>query len=138
MAKRKMSENSLKNLKPIQKGELSKEELKKRQSNGGKKSVQVQRENKLLSKVAEEKLNKLYSDGKTFQEKSLDLMEAMILTGIIKPDDLVKLLTFLRDTAGQKPTDKQEITTNQPAVNLTINKADIKEIANDINDLADE
>ena len=133
-----MSENSLKNLKPIQKGELSKEELKKRQSNGGKKSVQVQRENKLLSKVAEEKLNKLYSDGKTFQEKSLDLMEAMILTGIIKPDDLVKLLTFLRDTAGQKPTDKQEITTNQPAVNLTINKADIKEIANDINDLADE
>lgn len=34
--------------------------------------------------------------------------------------------------------DKQEITTNQPAVNLTINKADIKEIANDINDLADE
>lgn len=138
MAKRKMSENSLKNLKPIQKGELSKEELKKRQSNGGKKSAQVQRENKLLSKVAEEKLNKLYSDGKTFQEKSLDLMEGMILTGILKPDDLVKLLTFLRDTAGQKPTDKQEITTNQPAVNLTINKADIKEIANDINDLADE
>lgn len=133
-----MSENSLKNLKPIQKGELSKEELKKRQSNGGKKSAQVQRENKLLSKVAEEKLNKLYSDGKTFQEKSLDLMEEMILTGILKPDDLVKLLTFLRDTAGQKPTDKQEITTNQPAVNLTINKADIKEIANDINDLADE
>lgn len=33
---------------------------------------------------------------------------------------------------------KQEITTNQPAVNLTINKADIREIANDINDLADE
>ena len=121
MAKRKMSENSLKNLKPIQKGELSREELKKRQSNGGKKSAQVQRENKLLSKVAEEKLNKLYSDGKTFQEKSLDLMEEMILTGIIKPDDLVKLLTFLRDTAGQKPTDKQEITGDVSVMPTTYN-----------------
>ena len=121
MAKRKMSENSLKNLKPIQKGELSREELKKRQSNGGKKSAQVQRENKLLSKVAEEKLNKLYSDGKTFQEKSLDLMEEMILTGIIKPDDLVKLLTFLRDTAGQKPTDKQEITGDVSVMPTTFN-----------------
>lgn len=50
----------------------------------------------------------------------------------------MEILTFLRDSSGQKPTDKQEITTNQPVVNLTINKADIKEIANDINDLADE
>ena len=32
------------NLKPIQKGDLSKEELKKRQSNGGKRSGEVRRE----------------------------------------------------------------------------------------------
>ena len=32
------------NLKPIKKGDLSKEELKKRQSNGGKKSGEVRRQ----------------------------------------------------------------------------------------------
>ena len=34
------------NLQPIQKGQLSKEELKKRQSNGGKKSGEVRRQRK--------------------------------------------------------------------------------------------
>ncbi len=129
MTKRKMSENSLKNLKPLN---LSHDEAVKNGRKGGKKSVEVRRENKLLSKVAEEKLNKLYSDGKTFQEKSLDLMEEMILTGILKPDDLVKLLTFLRDTAGQKPTDKQEITNTIPQI-VVARQADadlIKEIQN--------
>jgi len=38
-----------KNLKPIKKGQLSKEELKKRQHNGGVKSVQVRKENKIIS-----------------------------------------------------------------------------------------
>ena len=64
------------------------------------------------------------------------VMTKAILNKAKKGD--VSAYQTIRDTIGEKPTDKQEITTNQPAVNLTINKADIKEIANDINDLADE
>lgn len=96
------------NLKPIKKGQLSREELKKRQSNGGKKSVQVRREKKLMRQVAEEKLLKLLPCGKTFQEAALDELEKLVLTGITPPKDLIAILEFLRDTAGQKPTDKVE------------------------------
>lgn len=117
MAKRKMSENSLKNLKP---NTFNCREIAKKAQ---KKSVEKRKENQTLAQVAEEKLNKLYSDGKTFQEKSLDLMEEMVLTGILKPDDLIKLLTFLRDTSGQKPTDKQEITNTTPQI-VVANQAD--------------
>ena len=39
---------NVQNLKPIKKGDLSKEELKKRQSNGGKKSAEARRERKLI------------------------------------------------------------------------------------------
>ena len=41
MAKKKVQENSLKNLQPFDK--LDKQELKKRASNGGKKSVETRR-----------------------------------------------------------------------------------------------
>lgn len=135
MAKHKMSENSLKNLKPLN---LTHEEAVKNGKKGGKKSVEVRREKRLLQQVVEEKLNKLYPDGKTFQEKSIDLIEDMILTGILKPDDLIKLLTFLRDTAGQKPTDKQEINTNQPAILATISEKKIEEVFKRVNGLVNE
>lgn len=95
------------NLKPIQKGQLSKEELKKRQSNGGKKSGQVRREKKMMKQVAEEKLQKLLPCGKTFQEAGFDELEKLVLSGKITPKDLISILEFLRDTSGQQPIDKQ-------------------------------
>ena len=45
------TEKSKKNLIPIKKGDLSPEELKKRQSNGGKKGAIKKREKKLLSQI---------------------------------------------------------------------------------------
>ena len=51
------------NLRPIRKGQLSKEEAKKRGKNGGKKSAQVRRERKMLRQVAEEKLTEIMSNG---------------------------------------------------------------------------
>ena len=39
---------NIENLKPIKKGELSKEEAKKRGSNGGKASVEARREQKIF------------------------------------------------------------------------------------------
>lgn len=47
-----------KNLKPIKKGDLTKDELKKRQRNGGKKSGEVRREKKLMSQLYAEFLDK--------------------------------------------------------------------------------
>lgn len=131
MAKRKMSENSLKNLKPNTFNDS--EIAKKAQA----KSVEKRAENKLLKQVAEEKLNKLYKDGTTFQEKSLDLIEEMVLTGIMRPADLISVLTFLRDTAGQKPTDKQEVTA-QVQSNLNMDYNIFKDAINDIDKLANE
>lgn len=97
------------NLKPIQKGQLSKDELKKRQSNGGKKSAQIRKEKKLMRQVAEEKLLKLMPCGKTFQEAAFDELEKLALTGITPPKDLIAILEFLRDSAGQKPVEKHEL-----------------------------
>lgn len=95
------------NLKPIKKGDLSKEELKKRQSNGGKKSAQVRKEKKLMRQVAEEALLKLMPNGQSFQEQAFERLQETLLNDSIKPQDFVKILEFLRDTAGQKPIDRQ-------------------------------
>lgn len=100
------------NLKPIKKGELTKEEAKRRGSNGGKKSAQVRKEKKLMSQIAEEKLLAIMPCGKTFQEAAFDELEKLALSGITPPKDLIAILEFLRDTAGQKPTDKQEVSIN--------------------------
>ena len=61
----------IKNLIPIKKGQLSKEELKKRQHNGGVKSVEVRKEKKLLSsiyaKALENELN-IANSGRTLSQ----------------------------------------------------------------------
>lgn len=82
-----------KNLKPIQKGELSNDELKKRQRNGGKKSAEVRRENKLIKDRILERM------GETDWDEFID--------GIIqRAKDSKADAEFLRDTIGQKPIDK--------------------------------
>ena len=106
MAKRKMAENSLLNLK---KGSSFATNGKDFARNAQKKSVEKRKENKMLKDVALDILNKTYNDGSTFQEKAICLIEEQVLTGVLKPDELIKLLTFLRDTSGQKPVDKQEV-----------------------------
>lgn len=131
MAKRKMSENSLKNLKPNTFTDC--EIAKKAQIKSVESRKENAKERKLLKEICE--IVGEQTDDTTGESNKVAIVKAMFLKA--KNGD-VNAFNTLRDTMGEKPTDKQEITTNQPAVNLTINKADIKEIANDINDLADE
>jgi len=83
------------NLKPIRKGDLSKEELKKRQSNGGKKSARVRKENKLIRERILERMG----------EKDWDAMIDGLIGRALESD---KAFEILRDTIGQKPTDRVE------------------------------
>ena len=106
MAKRKMTERQLANL-----------ELANPQNNfnnsevarsAQQKSVEARKENKRLAQVAEEKLNKAI-EGITFQEVSIDKLIEYVKSSDAKPEIIIKILEFLRDTSGQKPSDKQEI-----------------------------
>ena len=92
-------------LRPSRKGQLSKEEAKKRGKNGGKKSAQVRRERKMLRQVAEEKLTEIMSNGKTMQDNLIQ-KAAKLAFEDAKLSDVIKFLEFMRDTAGQKPVDK--------------------------------
>lgn len=94
------------NLRPIRKGQLSKEELKRRQSNGGKKSAQVRRELKMLRQVAEEKLTEIMSNGKSLQENLVQKLIVGALASGAKVKETLDVFVALRDTSGQKPVDK--------------------------------
>lgn len=103
------------NLKPIQKGELSKEEAKARGSAGGKKSVEVRKQKKLLKDTIEMLLNsaptpEMVQDcANKFGFNPKDLQE--VVTGGLIAKAMsgdAKAFEVLRDTIGQKPTDKVE------------------------------
>lgn len=84
------------NLKPIRKGDLSREELKRRQSNGGKKSAEVRRENKLIKDRILERMGE--SDWDT-----------MIDNLIARAQEDTRSFETLRDTIGQKPKESLEV-----------------------------
>lgn len=106
------------NLRPIQKGQLSKEELKKRQSNGGKKSAQVRREKKTMQETAqmflhtplEDKDIEEFTSLKDFKGKNVEVITAAmaVVTQKALSGDM-QALTFLRDTAGEKPVARVEV-----------------------------
>lgn len=84
------------NLKPIRKGELTKEEAKKRGSNGGKKSAEARREKRLIKDRILERM------GEDDWDEYID--------GIIsRSKESTEAAGFLRDTIGQKPIDKVQI-----------------------------
>lgn len=87
------------NLKPIKKGQLSSEEAKKRGSNGGKKSGEVRRARKTLR----EDLLVMLSTGDTQEQVNLALIKQALKGN-------VKAFAILRDTIGEAPVTKQEIT----------------------------
>lgn len=131
------------NLRPIQKGQLSKEELKKRQSNGGKKSGQVRRERanfkNILTTVFEGKPSKPLIDilkqaGIESPDK-LNYLEAIIAFGALKThskktglNELTRFLEFARDSMGQKAPDVVQATntnidiTDEKVINKVMDK----------------
>jgi len=87
------------NLKPIKKGELSKDEAKRRGSIGGKASVEARRQKKLFK---EEILKRM-------SEKDWDEMIANLIE---KSKVSTKDFEVLRDTIGQKPIQDINVTTD--------------------------
>lgn len=111
------------NLRPIQKGQLSKEELKKRQSNGGKKSGQVRRERKafkeslimLLEMKAPEQIGvQIKKTLPKLKDKDLNYQNAILVSLLqqaVKGN--TKAVELIRDTIGEKPKEVVEISGNE-------------------------
>jgi len=106
----------IENLKPIKKGDLSKDELKKRQSNGGKKSAVAKKQNKAFREIIIERLKVLEQGGKTTKEVLIWKLIDKIQDEKTDIKDLLKALEFLRDSSGEKPTDKLETLTRNIVV----------------------
>lgn len=94
------------NLKPVR----SKEEARKRGRAGGIKSGEARREKKLFKEAIEKKIG-----------GSLESMIDSMIIQALKGN--VQAITFLRDTIGEKPTDKIEADVNSD-VNINIELTD--------------
>lgn len=97
------------NLRPIQKGDLSIEEAKRRGSNGGKKSVEARRQKKLLKEGLVERTG--YSD-----------WAEMIDNLIKRAKNNDKSFEVYRDTIGEKPVEKTETMVLEPPKPLSPRK----------------
>lgn len=103
-----MSNKGVKNLKPIYSGQLSQEELKKRQSNGGKKSAKIRAEKRKMKEILEILLaNPTLCDGEEMSNKEAMLVK--VVQKAVNEGDL-KSIEFIRDTISEKPTEKVEAT----------------------------
>ena len=111
MAKRKMNENSLSNLEP-EKHFFNAERAQKAQLL----SVKKQKENRLMKQVAAEALVKKFK-GVEFQQLSIEKLTEYCLSIDADIDTVLKVITFLRDTAGQKPKEDVQVV-NMPIINI--------------------
>lgn len=108
MAKRKMSENSLKNLELADnKNNFNNSEVAR---NAQKKSVQARKENRTMREILD------YLLSKPAGKSDMSCKEAIMLRSVqqaINGDSRAR--EFIRDTIGEKPTDKMEVT-NAPVI----------------------
>ena len=110
------------NLRPIKKGDLTKEELKKRQRNGGIKSGEARREKKKFKEICElflsldapERMKSKVRDIlPEVADERLSLKACLVVTMIEKiMSGDTKAFEVLRDTIGEKPKDVQDVTFN--------------------------
>ncbi|MDR0723904.1 MAG: hypothetical protein LBF23_01820 [Endomicrobium sp.] len=101
---------------------------------GGIKSGQIRREKKLLKDVI---LDLLYSKSKTDKNKTnQELMVASLFEKALTGDS--KAFEVLRDTAGQKPTDKTELTGDLRIQKVFITKKYTKQADKLIDDFINE
>ncbi|MDR1498708.1 MAG: hypothetical protein LBS34_00265 [Rickettsiales bacterium] len=96
--------NKKNNLKPIKKGELTKEEAKRRGKNGAKKSAEVRREKRNFQQACRWFLGTGSEDGLTNLEMIVLKQGEKALNGELQA------AVFMRDTAGEKPMDRIEQT----------------------------
>lgn len=91
------------NLTPFNK--MDAETKKSIQSKGGKAGAISKRKRKAFKEAIKEALNVIADDenGKTVQDKGIEALLAKFMSGDVKAFEVV------RDTVGEKPTDKQEV-----------------------------
>lgn len=120
MAKRQMSENSLKNLE--KRKSFSKDDVEFA-LNAQKKSVAKRKENQTLAELM--KIELMLPDEESGEINNIAITKAIIAKA--KNGDVSAYQT-IRDTIGEKPVDKQEIKTNQPAVLSEYSEKKIEEV----------
>lgn len=130
MAKRKMSENSLKNLQPL--NTKSKEERKEIAKKGAEATNRIRAERKTLAELMRIALS--LPNKETGETNEIAITNAMI-NKAIKGD--VSAYQTIRDTIGEKPTDKQEVIADvKAAYKLDTNV--LKKAIDDIDSLAND
>ena len=110
--------NSKKNLKPIQEN-ITPEQQREISSKGGKASAEAKRQRKEMREMIQDifeigiKKGKVADDIKSLEDakgKNLTVGQALVLAQVKKAmTGDTRALEFLRDTMGEKPTNKQEI-----------------------------
>lgn len=108
-----MNENSLKNLE--KRKSFSKDNVEF-SLECQKKGAAKRKENRLMKQVAAEALVKKFQ-GVEFQEASIKKLIEYCLSAEADIDTALRVLTFLRDTAGQKPKEDPQIV-NMPIINI--------------------
>lgn len=126
------------NLKPFKPGDITSEEAKRRGSNGGKKSVEIRRAKKTMKEMLDYLLEKELLNKKgelvTYREAMLTAMVKKAIEGD------VKATVFIRDTVGETPITKTEVTgkNGTPFVQkVFVTEKDLKDIDNQINEFID-
>ena len=116
------------NLKPFDSNQ-SREEARKNGRKGGKISGEVRRQKKTMREMLDYLLEKELTSKNGEKATTLEaMMTAMIKQGL---NGNVKAVEFIRDTTGQKPTEKVE------ATNANITVTDEKTIESVMNKLKD-
>ena len=108
-----MNENSLKNLE--KRKSFSKDNVEF-SLECQKKGAAKRKENRLMKQVAAEALVKKFQ-GVEFQEASIKKLIEYCLSVDADIDTALRVLTFLRDTAGQKPKEDVAVV-NMPIINI--------------------
>ena len=108
-----MNENSLKNLE--KRKSFSKDSVDVALECQAK-SVAKRKENRLMKQVAAEALVKKFK-GVEFQEASIKIFIEYCLSNEADIDTMLRIITFLRDTAGQKPKEDVQVV-NMPIINI--------------------
>ena len=109
-----MNENSLKNLQLANpENNFNNSEVARAVQ---KKSAAKRKENKLMKQVAAEALVKKFK-GVEFQQLSIEKLTGYCLSIDADIDTVLKFITFLRDTAGQKPKEDVQVV-NMPIINI--------------------
>ncbi len=128
-----------KNLKPIKKGQLSKEEAKRRGKKGGIKSGQVRKEIKTCREILlmmsnytpnEDTVDNLRKIFPGLEEKYLTYKTVMTLKQLEKAlRGDTEAFKVCRDTMGEKPTDKVEQRTELEVNKIGLSKQKLEAIA---------